>query len=322
MSLTAITQLVESEFNSVNQLILEQIESNIGLIEQLGHHIIDSGGKRLRPLLLLITANACGYQGDQHIPVAASIEYFHTATLLHDDVVDDSHLRRGKETAHDVYGSKASILVGDYMFTLSIRLMLDTDSHDILKLMSHTSHEMTRGELKQLNNRHNPNVDQQQYMEVIRCKTAILFAAAAKIGGILSNSPEPLRDALYDYGMHLGNAFQIIDDALDFCSNAETIGKNIGDDLADGKPTLPLIIAMRNSQGQQKQFIEQAIQQGSIENLDQILLAIENTNALDTTYQVAHQEKDKAIACLQHLDDSPYKQALIDLAEFSVERSN
>lgn len=321
MSLDKIRALVSEDFAAVNNLIINNIQSQIDLIDNLSSHIVKSGGKRLRPLLVLLASHACQYKGRAHIDLAAMIEFFHTATLLHDDVVDESTLRRGKETANEIWGSKASILVGDYLFTQSVQLMVNVGNQDVLKLMASTSHNISCGEVKQLANRHNPSLSLEDYFDVIRAKTALLFAAATGIGAILADMDEQTRQSLYDYGLHLGNAFQLIDDALDYSSNSETLGKNIGDDLADGKATLPLIHAYRTGTPFHRELIENSLRQGKIENLQAILEALEATNAINYTQEYAAHEVDKAITALNILPDTIFKNALIDLAEFSVKRS-
>lgn len=228
MTVARLRELVHADFEAVNALIVDKIQSQVGLIDDLAHHIVQSGGKRLRPLLVLLASHACGYQGNDHITLAAMVEFFHTATLLHDDVVDESTLRRGRETANEIWGSKASILVGDYLFTQSVQLMVNVNNFEILRLLANTSHEISCGEVRQLVNRHNIELTVEEYLDVIRAKTALLFAASAAIGAHLSQAGEVQAQALYDYGLHLGNAFQLIDDALDYCSDATTIGKILG----------------------------------------------------------------------------------------------
>lgn len=321
MSIDSIRALVSDDFNAVNTLIVNKIESQIGLIDDMSHHIIESGGKRLRPLLVLLASNACGYQGNEHIILAAMVEFFHTATLLHDDVIDESTLRRGRQTANDIWGSKASILVGDYLFTQSIELIVDSGSPEVLKLFASTALEISCGEVKQLSNRHNPALTFDEYFDVIRAKTALLFAAAACIGPIISKASKEMQDSLYAYGLHLGNAFQLIDDALDYCSDAKTIGKNIGDDLADGKATLPLIHALQHGTERQKQQIIESLKKGSLDFLPDILVALEETKAIEYTKNIAAQEVDKALSALMILPETKYKQALINLAEFALQRS-
>lgn len=322
MTIDRIRALVGDDFAAVNHLIIDKIQSQVGLIDDLSHHIVESGGKRLRPLLVLLSSKACGYEGTHHIGLAAMVEFFHTATLLHDDVVDESTLRRGRETANSIWGSKASILVGDYLFTQSVQLMVDAGSMDVLKLMASCSHQISCGEVKQLANRHNTALSFDEYFDVIRSKTALLFAAATGIGPILGDKSPELRTALFDYGLHLGNAFQLIDDALDYCSDAKTLGKNIGDDLADGKTTLPLIHALKHGTPTQQSQIKDSLEQGHLKYLSEILEAIKETKAIEYTRMVAEQEVDRALTALTELPDSPYKQALIDLAHFSLGRDH
>lgn len=322
MTVDRLRALVSKDFEAVNALIIDKIQSQVGLIDDLAHHIVQSGGKRLRPLLVLLASNACGYQGSDHIPLAAMIEFFHTATLLHDDVVDESTLRRGRETANEIWGSKASILVGDYLFTQSVQLMVNVNNSQILRLLANTSHEISCGEVKQLVNRHNSELSIDEYLDVIRAKTALLFAASAAIGAHLSEAGEAIENGLYNYGLHLGNAFQLVDDALDYCSDAKTIGKNIGDDLADGKVTLPLIHALKNGTPSQQQLIKDSIKEGNLQNLTAILAAIEETKAIEFTRSYAEQEVDRAIAALQGLPNSVYKTALEELALFAIQRDH
>ncbi|MGL5742746.1 MAG: polyprenyl synthetase family protein [Legionella sp.] len=321
MAIDSIRALVSDDFKAVNNLIIDKIESQIGLIDDMSHHMIDSGGKRLRPLLVLLTSNACGYQGQAHMSLAAMVEFFHTATLLHDDVIDESTLRRGRLTANNIWGSKASILVGDYLFTQSIKLMVDCENPAVLQLFANTGLEISCGEVKQLTNRHNPALTFNEYFEVIRAKTSLLFAAAACIGPMISDASKEIQDNLYAYGLHLGNAFQLIDDALDYCSDAKTMGKNIGDDLADGKATLPLIHALQYGTELQKQQIHESLKQGSLDFLPEILTALEETKAIEYTKKIAAEEIDKALSHLTILPDSKYKNALIDLALFALQRS-
>ncbi len=322
MTIERIRALVADDFNAVNQLIVNKIQSQIGLIDDLSHHIVESGGKRLRPLLVLLSSKACGYIGSSHIDLAAMIEFFHTATLLHDDVVDESTLRRGRQTANSIWGSKASILVGDYLFTQSVQLMVEVANLDILKLMANSSHQISCGEVQQLANKHNSALSFDDYFDVIRSKTALLFAAATGIGPILGNSSKETQKNLYDYGLHLGNAFQLIDDALDYCSDATTLGKNIGDDLADGKITLPLIHALKYGSETQKHQIKTSLEQGSLDYLPEILQAIADTKAIEFTRNAAMKEIDKALSALNIVPESDYKKALIDLAQFAIERSH
>ena len=321
MTIDRLKRLVQEDLNQVNALIIEKIHSQIGLIDDLSNHIIQSGGKRLRPLLVLLTSHACHYEGQDHITLAAMIEFFHTATLLHDDVVDESTLRRGRKTANELWGSKASILVGDYLFTQSVQLMVSVDQWKIVRLLAQTAHQITCGEVKQLVNRHNFALSIPEYLDVIHDKTALLFAAAASIGGILSQSADSIEKALYSYGLHLGNAFQLIDDALDYCSDPDSIGKNIGDDLADGKATLPLLHALKKGTVKQQEIIRTSLQEGSLVHLPAILTAISATNAIEYTREYAAQEVQLALRALEPIPDSRYKEALRDLALFAVERN-
>lgn len=322
MTVDRLRKLVDDDFSAVNALIIDSIQSEVGLINELSHHIVQSGGKRLRPLLLLLSSHACNYQGQDHIALAAMVEFFHTATLLHDDVVDESTLRRGRETANEIWGSKASILVGDYLFTQSLQLMVSVHNWPVLRMLADTFHQISCGEVKQLVNRHNHALSVEDYFDVIRAKTALLFAASAGIGAILGNMGDATEKALYNYGMHLGNAFQLIDDALDYCSNAETIGKNIGDDLADGKVTLPLLHALAHCSPSQQQLIKDSLKNDGLNNIDEILQIIKETKAIEFTRELAGKEVDLAIAELQILPESIYRNSLIELAEFSVSRSH
>lgn len=322
MTINRMKALVSDDFDAVNRLIIDKIQSQVGLIDDLSTHIVKSGGKRLRPLLVLLASRACGYFGDKHIALAAMVEFFHTATLLHDDVVDESTLRRGQETANEIWGSKASILVGDYLFTQSVELMVGADNWNVVRLMSGTSHQISCGEVKQLVNRHNPYVTIEEYLDVIQSKTALLFAASAAIGALLGECDSSVEEAMYDYGLHLGNAFQLIDDALDYCSDAQTIGKNIGDDLADGKATMPLLCVLQQGTEQEKQLIVNSLKEGSLTHLEQILTAIEANNAIQFTHDFAAKEIDKALSAVQILPDSQYKNALMELAAFAINREN
>ena len=322
MDIHQLRSLVQDDVDAVDALIASKIQSPIILLDDLAGYVISSGGKRLRPLLVLLSSHACGYKDSSHIMLATMIEFFHTATLLHDDVVDDSTLRRGKKTANIIWGNKASILVGDYLFTQYMQLMIQVGKPDIMQMLTETSHQIGCGELQQLSNRNNPSLSIDNYLEIIRAKTSLLFAASASLGALVSDAPSPIAKALYDYGLHLGNAFQLIDDALDYCSDAQTIGKNIGDDLADGKATLPIIHAMKNGTAEQQLKIKESIQKGTLEFLPDILAAIEDTNAIDYTRSVAATEVDSAIGAILGLPDSVYKEALISLAHYAVSRDH
>jgi octaprenyl-diphosphate synthase len=306
---------------AVDQLIRQQLHSEVVLINQLGAYIINSGGKRLRPVLVLLAARACDYQGNAHIDVAAIIEFIHTATLLHDDVVDDSSLRRGRETANAIWGNEASVLVGDFLYSRSFQMMVAIRSMRVMGILANTTNTIAEGEVMQLLNCQDPDTTEERYMDVIHCKTAKLFEAAAQLGAVLADRPLSEEEALANYGMHLGTAFQLIDDMLDYSDSSAAIGKNIGDDLAEGKPTLPLIYAMRHGAPQEASIIREAILQGGRENIGAITKTIESTGAIAYTTALAKLESERAIAALEAIPESPYKEALISLTEFSVSRT-
>lgn len=322
MTIHRIKNLVSDDFTAVNNLIIDKVHAQTSLIDDLVNHIIESGGKRLRPLIVLLTAHALNYKGCEHITLAAMIELFHTATLLHDDVVDESTLRRGRETANSIWGSKVSILVGDYVFTVYLKLMVQINNHRISNLLADIINQITCGEIKQLSNRHNDNLSVEDYFDVIRSKTSLLFAAASTVGAQISQAGEVTEQGLYDYGLHLGNAFQLIDDVFDYCSDSKTMGKNIGDDLADGKATLPLLYALQHGTKSQQEVIRHSLQTGTLDNLPDILNTINETNAVHYTRQVAKKEVERAIDALQVLPDSVFKTALIDVARYAVERDH
>ncbi len=313
--------LVHDDLAAVQDLISRNIQSEISLLDDLANHIIKSGGKQLRPLLVLLSSQACGYSGNKHITLAAMIEFFHTATLLHDDVVDESSLRRGRKTANNIWGSKASILVGDYLFTQYMQLMIEVGSLKIMKVLTNMTHQIGCGEIKQLSNRHNPALAVQDYFDIIHAKTSLLFAASARLGALVNDMDDATEQALHAYGLHLGNAFQLIDDALDYCSNAETIGKNIGDDLADGKATMPLLYALEQASPEQQSKIREGLIQGSLEYLPDILQALEDTKAIEYTKSLAEKEVEKATQALTILPESTYKNALCELAQYAMLRS-
>jgi len=314
-----IRALVSADSEAVDRLILTRLSSDVALINELGRYIINSGGKRLRPLLVLLAARACGYQGKQHLELAAVIEFIHTATLLHDDVVDASELRRSAQTANAIWGNEAAVLVGDFLYSRSFEMMVSIGSMRVMEILSTTTNIIAEGEVLQLLNCHDPDTTEERYRDVIRYKTAKLFEASAQLGAVLGRQSQAIERAMACYGMHLGTAFQLIDDALDYGSSGTDIGKNIGDDLAEGKPTLPLIHAMRNGSPEQVEAIRQAIETGGRTHIDTVLAAIESTNAIAYTAQSAQQEADLAIEALVELPASPYKEALY--GQFSVSRS-
>ncbi len=320
MTIQRVRALVSDDFDAVNALIINKIQTKTSLIDDLANHIVQSGGKRLRPLIVLLASRACTYQGRHHITLAAMIEFFHTATLLHDDVIDESTLRRGRETANEIWGSKASILVGDYLFTQYMQLMIDVGDLKIMQLLTDMANQIGCGELKQLSNRHNYALTVDEYFDVIRSKTSLLFAASASLGALVGKSRHEMETGLYDYGLHLGNAFQLIDDSLDYCSDAKTLGKNVGDDLADGKATLPLIHALKHGTEAQQLNIKQSLALGTLDYLPQVMEAIAETNAIEYTRNVAEKEVERAIAALHALPESVYKDALAELARYAVKR--
>ncbi|MDG6337332.1 octaprenyl diphosphate synthase [Glaesserella parasuis] len=322
LSLEQILTLVKADMQAVDQAILAQINSEVVLINQLGHYIISGGGKRIRPLIAVLAANAVGYKGQEHITCAAFVEFIHTATLLHDDVVDESDMRRGCETANARFGNAASVLVGDFIYTRAFQMMASLRSLDVLQVMSDATNVIAEGEVQQLMNVNNPETTEANYMQVIYSKTARLFEAASQCSAIVSGADQATVIAMRDYGRYLGTAFQLVDDILDYSANAEQLGKNIGDDLAEGKPTLPLLHAMRSGNLQQAALIREAIEQGGKrEALDEILAIMAEHKSLDYTMERAKQEAQKAVDALAILPESEYKQALISLAYLSVERS-
>jgi len=322
MDYPKISQLLADDMQAVNTLILHKLHSEVVLVNQLGKYIINSGGKRIRPMLALLAAKACAYQGTKHINIAAIIEFIHTATLLHDDVVDESALRRGKDTAHQVWGNQAAVLVGDFLYSRAFEMMVDVDSMRVMEVLASTTNTIAEGEVLQLLNCHDADTTEQRYMDVIHSKTAKLFEAASQLGAILSKCPSDQEQQLATYGMHLGTAFQLIDDVMDYQASSEEMGKNVGDDLAEGKPTLPLIVALRRSTGAMAEQIRTAIEEGGLQNLDSILDAIHSTGALEYTINIAKNEAEQAIAQLDFLADSQYKSALKALAWLCIERSH
>lgn len=319
MTLNEIKQLIQSDIQATDQLILDRLASDVVLINQIGHYIINNGGKRLRPLMLLLSARACGYQGDQHLTMAAVIEFIHTSTLLHDDVVDESDTRRGKKTANEVWGNAASVLVGDFLYSRSFEMMVEPGIMRIMQVMSEATNVIAEGEVLQLLNCHDADTDEARYMDVIHRKTAKLFEAAAQMGAVLSHQSK-LETSLATYGCHLGAAFQLIDDVLDYTSSREELGKNVGDDLAEGKPTLPLIYAMKHGNEQQQDIVRRAIESEGLDLLDEVIEIIRETGATEFTQQRAHQEAELAKQALSPLPESEYKRALIALADLAANR--
>jgi octaprenyl-diphosphate synthase len=320
VTLEAIHGLVAEDMARVNALIRQRLHSEVNLIQQLGQYIVESGGKRLRPVLLLLTARAFGYHGEQHIPLAAIIEFIHTATLLHDDVVDASKLRRGRQTANQLWGNEASVLVGDFLYSRAFQMMVEVGSMRIMEILSEATNVIAEGEVQQLLNRHDPGTSLERYLQVIRNKTAKLFEAAAQIGAVLAGRPPDEERIMARYGIHLGTAYQLVDDVLDYSASAVELGKNIGDDLAEGKPTLPLLYALWQGSETESAMIRDAISRGGLDNIEAISAAIARTGAIAYTAALAREEADKAVSILSGLPPSPYLQALYDLAIFAVER--
>jgi len=320
MSETLSLELVAEEMKSVDQLIIARLSSDVVLINQVGHYIVNSGGKRLRPALVLLAARASGYEGEQARLVAAIIEFIHTATLLHDDVVDESQLRRGRETANALWGNEASVLVGDFLYSRSFEMMVEVGNMRVMDILSHTTNTIAEGEVMQLLNINDPETTEERYLDVIHSKTAKLFEAATRLGAVIAERPTSEEKALAAYGMHLGTAFQLIDDVLDYEASEEALGKEPGDDLAEGKPTLPLIHAMQKGNKSQAALIRSAIKKGGRDNIDAVLEVIHKTGAIDYTHEVARREVTIAVEYLQQLPESKYRDGLEQLAKNSVER--
>lgn len=322
MDFKAIQMLTADDMAKVNETIQAQLDSDVSLINQLGFYIVSGGGKRLRPLLAILSARSLGYTGNDHTTSAAFIEFLHTATLLHDDVVDESDMRRGKATANAAFGNAASVLVGDFIYTRSFQMMTKLGSLRILELMSDSVNVIAEGEVQQLMNCNDPDTTEQSYMQVIYSKTARLFEAATQIGALLNDAPKDVETALQNYGKYLGTAFQLIDDVMDYTSDGKDMGKNVGDDLAEGKPTLPLLHAMRNGSPEQEQMIREAIEKSNgMERLNDILTAMDDAGSLEYTRQKAYEEADKAIAELSIIPESEYKEALVAIAHLAVHRT-
>lgn len=322
MTLEEIRALSDADMAEVNAAILQQLNSDVALINQLGYYIISGGGKRIRPMIAVLAARALNYQGHGHITVAALIEFIHTATLLHDDVVDESDLRRGKATANAAFGNAASVLVGDFIYTRAFQMMTSLDSMRILQLMASATNVIAEGEVQQLMNCNDPDISEDNYMQVIYSKTARLFEAAAQSSAILAGASEQQELAMQDYGRYLGTAFQLIDDLLDYSAGNE-LGKNLGDDLNEGKPTLPLLHAMHNGAPEQASMIRKAIEDGNGRDLlDPVLATMQACGSLTYTQQRAEEEADKAIQALSCIPNSPYREALIGLAHLAVHRNH
>jgi octaprenyl-diphosphate synthase len=323
MDLSNIKILSKPDMEAVNKLIQEQVSSDVVLINQLGFYIVNSGGKRLRPLITVLAARALGIQNNDHHALAAIIEFIHTATLLHDDVVDESTMRRGRETANAVFGNQASVLVGDFLYSRAFQMMVSLQRMPVMDILSDATNRIAQGEVMQLMNCNDPNTSEESYLEVIYSKTARLFEAATQLAAILTDQPLHIEKAMQDYGKHLGTAFQLVDDVLDYVANEDEMGKKAGDDLAEGKPTLPLLHAMWNADSKNAALIKDAIENANgMQNFDTILSVMKQTGSIEYTQNKAVEEANKAKAALSTIPDSPYKEALVGLAELSVNRGS
>lgn len=325
----AFHEAVADDFEAVNQLILKQVNSDVDLVEDIGHYLIDAGGKRLRPLLVLLIANALNYNGKEQHTLAAIIEFIHSATLLHDDVVDMSDMRRGRATANSKWGNAPSVLVGDFLYSRAFQMMVAIGDMKIMSILSNTTNTIAEGEVQQLINAGDASLSEDKYFEVIHKKTAVLFEAACETATVLGNNSVKVQEELRQYGYHLGMAFQLIDDALDYTGSSDELGKNVGDDLAEGKPTLPLIQAMQTAKGEDSHLIAETIRSGlsgdnadNANTLDKIIGIIQSSGAIDYTKAKAEEHVEKAKQALDSLKESKYKNALIELADFSVGRKS
>ena len=325
MSALSVKQLfapISADMHAVDAVIRDRLYSDVVLIRQVAEYIIHSGGKRLRPALVLFTAGAMGYQGTQHQELAAVVEFIHTATLLHDDVVDESDLRRGSKTANAIFGSAASVLVGDFLYSRAFQMMVGVDNMRVMRVLADATNVIAEGEVLQLLNCHNADVVIDDYLRVIRYKTAKLFEAASRLGGILGGADEALENRLAAFGMHLGTAFQLIDDVLDYSAEESDTGKHLGDDLAEGKPTLPLIHVMQHGSPAQAALVRGAIESGGRDDFAAVLAAIQHTGALEETRRYAQAEASLAIEAISDLPPSIFKDALLELPHFAVERNH
>ena len=322
LGLDDVRALVADDLVVLDRTIQRRLASDVVLINQVGDYIVGGGGKRLRPLLVIVAARTCGYTGSRHVDAAAIIEFIHTATLLHDDVVDGSELRRGQGTANALFGNEASVLVGDFLYSRAFQMMTGIGEPRVMDILADATNLIAEGEVLQLLNIGDPDTTESRYLEVIRRKTAMLFEAGTRIAAIIAGQAEATESALAEYGQRIGTAFQLVDDALDYRASAEDMGKNAGDDLAEGKPTLPLIHAMNNGSQEQRGIIRRAIESGGLDNLKLIRGAVESSGGLEYTARLARQEADAAVAALQALPDSPHRDALAVLAHLAVDRDN
>jgi octaprenyl-diphosphate synthase len=322
MTLEQIRGLVTADFEAVDRVVKQRLHSQVALVDQVATFIIYSGGKRLRPLLVLLAARACGHTAERHIDAAAIIEFIHTATLLHDDVVDSSSLRRGRDTANEVFGNATSVLVGDFLYSRAFQMMVSLDRMRIMRILADATNAIAEGEVLQLMNARDPHTTEARYIDVIRRKTACLFEAGAQIAAVLSDAPPLIEESLARYGRHIGTAFQLVDDALDYQADESSLGKHLGDDLAEGKPTLPLIYAMQHGNDDEQAMIRHAIEHGGLGQLAEITRAVASLGGLAYTARLAQCEADQALAALAPLPESAFKEGLSELAKFAVARKN
>ncbi|MRV75309.1 octaprenyl diphosphate synthase [Duganella sp. FT92W] len=317
-----IIQTIATDMEAVNGVIRQRLHSDVPLVNQIAEYIISAGGKRIRPVLVLLMANAYSYKGAAHHELAAVVEFIHTATLLHDDVVDESSLRRGRATANALFGNAASVLVGDFLYSRAFQMMVSLDSMRVMSILSDATNVIAEGEVLQLLNMHDPDVTEERYLQVIRSKTAKLFEAAAELGALVAGANDDQIAAAGEYGRSLGTAFQLIDDVLDYTGDAAEIGKNVGDDLREGKPTLPLIWLMAHGTSEQRELVRSCIENGDEQHFDAILSAITNSGALDYTRRAAEEAGERALNAVQDLPESAYKTALLQLARFALDRNH
>jgi octaprenyl-diphosphate synthase len=317
-----IAHSIASDVEAVNRVIRQRLHSEVSLVNQIAEYIISAGGKRIRPTLVLLVANAYGYQGSAHHELAAVVEFIHTATLLHDDVVDESSMRRGRQTANALFGNAASVLVGDFLYSRSFQMMVGLNNMRVMQILSDATNVIAEGEVLQLLNMHDPDVSQESYLTVIRSKTAKLFEAAAQLGALISGATDAEIDAAGEYGRSLGTAFQLIDDVLDYAGDAAEIGKNVGDDLREGKPTLPLIYLMEHGTPEQRELVRNCIEKGDEQHFDAILAAITSSGALDFTRREAEIAAARAADAISGLPESEFKQSLLQLCTFAVDRNH
>ncbi len=314
--------VIAADMQAVDAAIRTQLHSDVPLVSQIADYIISAGGKRIRPALVLLMANAWSYRGEEHYKLAAVVEFIHTATLLHDDVVDESELRRGRQTANAMFGNAASVLVGDFVYSRAFQMMVSVNSMRVMQILADATNVIAEGEVLQLMNMHDPDVTEERYLQVIRSKTAKLFEAATELGSLISGAPDAAVAAAAEYGRSLGTAFQLIDDVLDYSGNATDTGKNVGDDLREGKPTLPLIYLMQHGTAEQRELVRNCIANGDEAHFDEVLSAITQSGALDYTRRQAEAARDRAKASIAALPAGPYKEALLALADFAVDRNH